>query len=305
MKNNLAIGIDLGGTHIKYALASVEGTIYWEAKKTTDAEQGREAMIERLAECVKEAIDVAPSFGEVLCTGIGTSGLVDIERGYVLGGAPNLPDWEDLPLASILSEKTGLPTFVDNDANLMGLGEYRYGFGGEGNHMIFLTIGTGIGGGMIINGELYRGHHFAGAELGCIPMNCEEKTGYWEDFASTSAMVTHYKSLQKEPVKEEIDGKYITKAFFQGEQAAIDTMEKHTHLVAMGVAGIVNIFNPEHIVIGGGISEAGEFYIEKIKQKVEGLAMEDCFRGVQLSAAKLGNKAGFLGATYFAFSQLK
>ncbi|MDH5380376.1 MAG: ROK family protein [Cyclobacteriaceae bacterium] len=305
MHKQLAIGIDLGGTHIKYALVSKEGDVLWEGKKPTEAEKGRESMIQRLAECVMDAKESAKTIGEVACVGIGTSGLVDIERGFVMGGAPNLPDWENLPLADLISDRVELPVYVDNDANLMGLGEYIFGLKGQGKNLIFLTIGTGIGGAMIINGDLYRGSRYAGAELGCMPMILNGETWYWEEFASTAVMVSQYESKLKEKPGYPVDGKFIVEAYLKDEPLAVEVMDEHFRLVGMGVAGLINIFNPENIVIGGGISEAGKFYIDKIAAAAEKHAMEDCYRGVEISAAQLGNKAGFLGAAYFALSQLK
>ena len=304
MSEQLAIGVDLGGTSIKYAVVNGSGKVIWENKKPTDAGQTRTSLIESIAGCINEARSFTDKFGQVLCVGIGTSGLVDIEQGLVMGGAPNLPDWEDLPLASIISEMVDLPVFVDNDANLMGLGEYAFGLNGEGENLIFLTIGTGIGGAMVINGELYRGFRYAGGELGCIPMNYEGESGYWENFASTAAMVSQYESELQQKTDTPIDGKFIVEEFLRGENLANKVMHEHTHLLGMGIAGIINIFNPEHIVIGGGISEAGDFYINQIIASAKQHAMKDCYEGVKISAAQLGNKAGFLGAGYFALSQL-
>lgn len=305
MTEQLAIGVDLGGTSIKYAVVSNQGKVLWEQKRPTEAGQTRTEVIENIAECIREAKSFAENFGKVYSVGVGTSGLVDIEKGLVMGGAPNLPDWEDLPLASILAKMIDLPVFVDNDANLMGLGEYIYGLKGEGKNLIFLTIGTGIGGAIIINGELYRGYRNAGAELGCIPMNYQGATGYWEDFASTAAMVSQYQERSDPSPEFEISGKYIVEEFHQGQKLANEIINEHTHLVGIGVAGLINIFNPENVVIGGGISEAGEFYINKVRAAAKQLALRDCYEGVEITAAKLGNKAGFLGAGYFALSQLK
>ena len=304
MTEKLAIGVDLGGTSIKYAVVSNLGKVMWEQMRPTDAGQSRTEVIENIADCIKEAKSFAENFGKVHSVGVGTSGLVDIEKGLVMGGAPNLPDWENLPLASILTKMIDLPVFVDNDANLMGLGEYIYGLKGQGKNLIFLTIGTGIGGAIIINGELYRGFRNAGAELGCIPMNYQGKSGYWEDFASTGAMVSHYMERSGPAAGFKINGKYIVDEFQKGQKLANEIINEHTNLVGTGVAGLINIFNPENVVIGGGISEAGEFYVNKVRAAAKQHALHDCYVGVEISVAKLGNKAGFLGAGYFALHQM-
>ena len=304
MSEKLAIGVDIGGTHIKYALVSKQGEVLWHNEIPTAAEQSRSDLINSIAQCILEAKSQAEHRGVIYGVGIGTSGLVNIDQGLVMGGAPNLPDWNNLPLSNMLQEKVDLPVFVDNDANLMGLGEYIFGLKSEGENLIFLTIGTGIGGAIIINKQLYRGYRNAGAELGCIPMTYEGETGYWEDFASTGALVDQYLDKSGSKKQQGINGRYIVDAFHKGEELAVEAINEHTRLIGMGVAGLINIFNPENVVIGGGISEAGDFYIDKIRDNTNLYAMEDCLNGVVISKAQLGNKAGFLGAAHFVFTQL-
>lgn len=297
----LSIGIDLGGTNIKYALVAEGGEIRWSAECPTQADQPRDQLIERLATCIRECQQEAGDM-KVQAVGIGTSGLVNIETGVVLGGAPNLPDWHDLPLGQMLKDRTSLPIYVDNDANLMGLGEYVFGLNKEGQNMLMLTIGTGIGGAIIINGALYRGANYAGAELGCLPWTLEEKSGYWEDFASTSALVRNYRNaVEINPANA--NGRLIVEKYQQRDPIAMEVMQAHFSILGQGIGGLVNIFNPEHVIIGGGISEAGPFYITEIENKCQQYALPDCLRGVTFSAARLGNKAGFMGAAYFALQQ--
>ena len=171
--------------------------------------------------------------------------------------------------------------------------------------MIFLTIGTGIGGAIIVNGELYRGHRFAGSELGCIPIENKNEEGYWEDFASTAAMVNSYKSKAGDENNDRINGEYIIEKYKMGEGNAVEVVNENARLIGKGVAAYINIFNPECIVIGGGVSEAGEIYIDKIRTQAMKYAMDDCKEGVKILAASLGNKAGFLGASYFAMKRFE
>ncbi len=297
--NLVYVGIDLGGTSIKYA-AVENNNILWSDTKPTNASFSRDQLIENIYSCVTK---IQSMDYEVKAVGIGTPGLVDVDSGFVKGGAFNLPDWEDLPLGDIMKEKTGLPVFVDNDANLMGLGEYSQR-PELGKNAIFITIGTGIGGAIIINGELFRGSKFAGSELGCIPMEIDGVEGFWEDFASTSAMVKNYQKVIGNDATE-INGKYLIEHFNQGESYATEIVENNTRLLGRGIAAYINIFNPDSIIIGGGISEAGGEYIEKIKSYAFHYAMNDCKEGVQISAAKLGNKAGFLGAVQLAKLELE
>jgi len=292
------IGIDIGGTSIKYA-AVANGEILWSDTKPTNASLSRDELISNIHDCVNKIQSLKY---DIKAVGIGTPGLVDVNTGFVKGGAFNLPDWENLPLGQIMKDKTGLPVFVDNDANLMGLGEYSQQ-SNLGKNVIFITIGTGIGGAIIINGELYRGSNFAGGELGCIPMKIDGIEGFWEDFASTTAMVKSYKD-KKGDASGEIDGKYILEQYSIGEPLAKEIVEQNTQLLGQGIAAYINIFNPDNIIIGGGISEAGDVYIDKIRYNAFKYAMKDCKEGVNISAAKLGNKAGFLGAVRFAELEL-
>jgi len=299
MKESAYVGIDLGGTSIKYAVVE-DKNILWSDTKPTNASYSRDELIDNIHSCVTkiQSLDYA-----VKAVGIGTPGLVDVDSGFVKGGAYNLPDWEDLPLGDIMKKKTGLPVFVDNDANLMGLGEYSQR-SELGKNVIFITIGTGIGGAIIINGELFRGSKFAGSELGCIPMEVNGVEGFWEDFASTSAMVKNYQKLIDNS-SNEINGKYLMEKFEQGDADAMEIVENNTRLLGQGIGAYINIFNPDYIIIGGGISEAGGMYIDKIKSYAFNYAMDDCKEGVQISAAKLGNKAGFLGAVELAKLELE
>ncbi len=302
MSELVTAGIDLGGTSIKYAAVTENGQVLFENKIPTNATRSKEDVIKSLADCIHE---LQQNFQNIACVGIGTPGLVDIEAGVVKGGAGNLPDWENIPLASILTKAVNLPVFVDNDANLMGLGEYVFGYQQKGENMIFLTIGTGIGGAIIINGDLYRGHRYAGAELGCIPIEVDNQEGLWEDFASTAAMVRRYKDRIQNENNESIDGEYIIKQYKSGEANALEVVNENVKLIGKGVAAYINIFNPECIIIGGGVSEAGEIYIDKIRTEAMKYAMDDCKEGVKILAASLGNKAGFLGAAYFAMKRFK
>ena len=298
----VAIAIDLGGTAIKYGLTSYDGKILWENSIETPNDS-RATVIDQLNSCISEVKASAKNDAHIACIGIGTPGLVDINDGIVMGGADQLPDWENLPLGKILSETNGLPVFVDNDANMMGLGESVYGSDQKGINLIFVTIGTCIGGAIIINGDLYRGHFFAGAELGCIPMTFDGAHGNWEDFGSTEALIRRYKQLSKSD-SDQINGKYIFELEDKQDSVAIQAIEEHVDLMGQGLGALMNIFNPEKIVVGGGISERGKDYIDRVHAAALKYALVDCSRNVEVTAATLGNKAGFLGAGYFALHQL-
>lgn len=284
-----------------------EGTIVWEGRIPSEADHSAERIIQNVIRAAREAKERAIVSGQKpVCIGIGTPGIVDIEQGLILGGADNLAGWTQIPLADRVAEAVGLPVFVDNDANLMGLGEYAYGGNQRYKHVLFLTIGTGIGGAIFINGELYRGRRNAAGELGSIMMHYEGRDAYWEEFASTAALVRQYRNQTKDlDPGQEVNGQYVFDRYLQKAPLAVAVLQEHARLVGYGLAGYINIFNPEKIVIGGGISEAGDAYIQLIDAVARKYAMRDCSEGVDIAAARLGNKAGFLGAAYYAFSRFE
>lgn len=296
-----AISIDIGGTAIKYGLIDEQGRIHWESTSPTPL-TSQEAVLDEIMACVQRVKLANPGLIPV-CIGIGTPGLVDITRGYVMGGAGQLPEWENLPLATIIADATGLPVYVDNDANMMALGEYIFGGTPRVAYALFFTIGTGIGGAIIIEGELYRGSKNAGAELGCFPWHWEGRWGYWEDFASMKSLTERYNKLCDAGSEIVATAKTIFDKAERGERLARQLLDENAELIGRGIAGYINIFNPDAIIIGGGISDSQPGFIERIKTTAFDHALEDCRRGVNIFAASLGNKAGFIGAGYYALSR--
>lgn len=295
-----AIAIDLGGTSIKYGLVQENGSVFWESLCPTP-NTSADAIVHELLRCIREirALGISPA---PMAIGIGTPGMVDVETGAVLGSAFQLPGWENLPLAAMLRAETGLPVFVDNDANLMGLGEFTFGTHKKGKNVLFFTLGTGIGGAIFINGTLYRGSKNAGGELGYIPFNYHDREGYWEDFASMKALAEQYAG--KNPGMPP-SAKLVFERAAAGDQMAKDLIRENIHLVGRGIAGYINIFNPDTIIIGGGVSDSQTGYIEQVKLEAFKYALPDCSKGLDIVAASLGNKAGMIGAGYFALSGVK
>ena len=298
--NPTAIAIDIGGTAIKYGLTNSRGSIIWDDLVPTPL-TSREALVDAILQCVRKVREAASAYAPA-CVGIGTPGMVDVERGYVLGSAFQLPDWENLPLARIVTEASDLPAFIDNDANLMALGEFTFGKAPKGKNVLFFTLGTGIGGAVFINGELYRGSKAAGGELGCFPMQYEGKDGYWEDFASMKALVGRYK--QRTGDEQVSSAKMVFEKSAQGDDPAKEAIEENARLVGRGIAGYVNIFNPDTIIIGGGVSDSQPEYLARVREVTLQYALKECAEGVEMVAASLGNRAGFVGSGYFALKML-
>lgn len=299
-----AIGIDLGGTFAKYALVSSLGEILFEGKLPVGG-ASREKTLSIIEESIQRVV-VDASKKELILKGIGigTPGVVD--NGVVLGGADNLDRWENIDLGTIFSDKFNMPVLVDNDANVMGLGETTFGSAKDCSDVIFITVGTGIGGAIVINGQLYGGYKNRGGELGHLTIqhdgidcSCGGR-GCLEAYASTSALIKQYADKIGKDVKE-IDGRYIIQRYKENEPEALSCLNEHTDYLGHGVAGFINTFAPQKVVIGGGISEAGQFYIDMIKESAFKYAMPDCSTNTEIVSASLGNNAGCLGAASLVF----
>jgi glucokinase len=300
-----AAGIDLGGTFVKLALVAEDGKISFQDKIEIGSKATHDDILKTLSLAIQKIIDHANLEG-VKLTGIGIGSPGIIYDGVVIGGADNLNGWANVPLGTIFSKEFNLPVFADNDANVMGLGEVEFGAAKGCTDAIFLTVGTGIGGAIVMNGQLYGGYKNRGTEMGHVTIdhkgiacNCGG-TGCLEAYASTNALIGQYikRSGKNESV---INGYYIVEKFLQGEAAAVECMQEHADYLGHAIAGFINTFAPQKVIIGGGISEAGQFYIDMIKASTFNYAMPDCAVHTDVIAATLGNNAGCMGAASLVF----
>lgn len=301
-----AIGIDLGGTSIKYALVDKEGNSSCEGKLPSFATESAEAVTEQLEKAAVTVMESALRQNiDVKGIGIGSPGIVDATNRIILGGAENIVGWERIDLATEMERRTGLPVVVGNDANLMGLGETRYGAARGCSDVVFLTVGTGIGGAVIIGGRLFGGYANRGTELGHVPLIADGErcacgaVGCLEHYASTSALVRRFAARAMERGLEfdsEINGELISRLYSEGEPLAVECMNEHFYYLGRGIAGFVNIFSPQRVVIGGGLAESGPVYLEKIRENVRNNVIADCAVNTEIVTAQLGNRAGLIGA---------
>ena len=301
-----AIGIDLGGTSIKYALVDKAGNSFFEGKLPSFASVSAAKVMEQLIKAATLLKDeAAKQDWNVLGIGLGTPGIVDETNRIVLGGAENIIGWENIDVASLMEKQMSLPVVVGNDANLMGLGETKYGAGRGCTHVVFLTVGTGIGGAVIIDGKLFNGYANRGTELGHVPLIANGEhcacgaVGCLEYYASTSALTRRFSILAKEQnlsFDTEINGELIVRLYHEDFPLAGGCMNEHFYYLGRGIAGFVNIFSPQRIVIGGGVAESGSFYLEKIRAVFKKHVIADCALNTKIVAAELGNKAGLIGA---------
>lgn len=306
ISKSYAIGIDIGGTSLKCGVVNELGEILFSFLVSLSGAKTEAEIITSIVNAITQCTDQLDE--PIVGVGIGFPGL--IEDNVIVGGGVNLPGFEQLPLGKILKERTGHDIVIDNDANLMGLAEVMYGAAKDNDDAVFLTIGTGIGGAILINKKLFGGYQNRGAELGHtviqhngIQCPCGGR-GCLETYASVTALIEYYKS-QNKTADENIDGKAIIEKYLAGEDHALKTMQHHFDYLASGIVNYVNIFSPQKVIIGGGISEAGQFYIDELTKRVKKHALPVSFSNTKIVAATLGNKAGLLGACANAFQKFQ
>ncbi|WP_418790971.1 ROK family protein [Phosphitispora sp. TUW77] len=307
MNNECVIGIDLGGTNIKGALLDLNGEIIEKKETPTLSDAGPEAVVNRIGGMITELEDLARRTGNrVAGVGIGVPGQPEREKGEVIF-APNLY-WRNVPLAKYLYRNTGLPIFLENDANVAALGEHWRGAGRGSVNMVMVTIGTGIGSGIILNGQLYTGASGAAGELGHVVIESDGpqcscgRRGCLETLTSATAMVRMAREAMDSGIKtvlskeENLEAKDIIMAARDGDRLALEIAEKSAYYLGIGLGNIINILNPDTIVIGGGVSGAGHLFLDPLCRAARDNCLETAGSIVRIAAAQLGNDAGFVGA---------
>lgn len=285
---------------MKYAVVAASGRILFSGEHGSRAAEGADAVLEQIVKGIDACRAYAAGAGlELAGVGIGTPGVVSADGRTVLGGAENIAGWENLPLASRIEAATGLGSVAGNDANAMALGETLYGAARGATDVVFVTVGTGIGCGVLIDGRLFRGYRGRGMEMGHITVKCDGErcacggVGCLEHYASTSALVRRFRELSG---ASEADGREVVRRYEAGDAAAVRALEEHWMYLSHGIASMINLFASQRVVVGGGISEAGPFYLEHLREGVRRQMMDVCGAETEIVAAQLGNRAGSLGA---------
>lgn len=311
-----AIGIDLGGTKMLLGVLGSQPEALWESRERSAGESEDE-----LVELVVREIEAARAARDgVEAIGLGIPATIDRERGVALS-AVNLPI-ANLPLRDLVAERTGLPAFLDNDANVAALAEHLYGAARGTENAVMLTIGTGIGGGLILDGRLYRGASGAGAELGHVPIDldgprCQGSCpgrGCAETMASGTAIGREGRAAaEREPgsalgrllaAGQEVDGKAVTEAAKAGDETAVGVFDLVGRNLGVALAGYANVFEPEVIVIGGGVLAAGDLLLEPARAELAARALPP-MSGTPVVPAQLGEDAGMIGAAAMARIELE
>jgi glucokinase len=309
-----AIGVDIGRNAIKIAVVKISGEVIATKSYPLNPAQTKEYIISKLLHAIRDIRQyVAAESVNPICVGTAAKGFIDHTSGIVIGPDQGIRDWTNVPLAKIINQETGLPAYVGNDANMMTIAEHRFGAAKGYNNIIFVALRTGIGGGIIINGKLYRGVNNAGGEVGQMIINFENGIsdkgirGSYEQFASASAIVRRYQeetvatNLKKE---KPLTCREIFELSYTNSPVAVKVVKENAELVGIGLANLITIFAPEIIVLGGGMSEANDNYLEMIRQSAFANSLENCRSEVKIERAHLGSSASLLGSAYYGMTRL-
>ena len=311
------LAIDLGGTKIIAAIISDKGQVMAREYYLTLAEEGPQPVIGRVLSAIDHLLDSRNmDLSELHSISLATAGAIDIDKGLVTL-SPKLPGWYNVPLRDIVKDKHRINTFLINDASAAALGEYYFGAGRGVNNLILITLGTGIGGGVIINGKLYSGPCGSAGEIGhtTIDVNGPRcscgNVGCLEMLASGTAVaqeaIKRISQGEKSSLVEIVGGKVgditaeaVGVAAKDGDSLALEVILRAATYLGVGMVNVVNIFNPEMIIVGGGMAQMGDLLLNTARQVVKERAFPLSTQAVRIVTAQLGDNAGVLGAAVFA-----
>jgi glucokinase len=316
-QNKPVVAVDIGGTKIMTALFGADGNMQAKDVRPTLVAEGVDAVVERLYAAIRDILKKnGVTLSQIQAISVACAGGIDTAKGIVVTPSPNLPDWSGLRLAEIIREKTGVITCILNDASAAALGEQRCGAGKGVRDLVLFTLGTGIGGGIIIDNKLYLGADGGAGELGHMTVEAGGlkcgcgNTGCLEMYASGRAVAAdaaaRLRKGEKSSLAEnagKLTAEVVGRAAQQGDKLARDVIARAAFYLGVGMVNIANIFNPEMIVIGGGLAGLGEMLIAPGRKMVAERAFSISSRNVKIVKAKLGNEAGVYGAAALAFAK--
>lgn len=313
----VVIGVDLGGTNLRTAILNPDGNILDRHKEATHAADGWEKVVARLIENIKRQSESAVRQGfDVAAVGVGAPGVIQADKGVVVK-SPNFPDWNNLPLKVQLEKTLGIPVFLENDANAAALGEQWRGAGRGITSMILLTLGTGVGGGIILDNKIWHGADGMAGEIGHMtlvpdgrPCTCGN-TGCLEMYSSARGIVQSYREAQAKTSgrvpdqMEQISSEQVYEAAGAGNEIALRVMKDMGRMLGIGIASLINIFNPERIVVGGGVTAAWPLFIGATREEIIKRAFEVPAKRTEIVPSELGDDAGLVGAAAVALELQK
>ncbi|MDD2654354.1 MAG: ROK family protein [Candidatus Omnitrophica bacterium] len=300
MQSKFIIGIDLGATNVKIGLLDSKGKILKKVNLTTKSFPGRLKLLAEITRTVHNILQEKKLHAkDIIGAGIGLPGPVDFKNGIV-DYLPNIPGWRKFPIRKWFSLRTGIKTFVDNDVNLIALAESRMGAARNAKNAVCITLGTGVGGGVIIDGNIYRGSSFSAGEVGHMPIaekgrkcNCGGR-GCLERFVGNKYLLQKARGSFGSSISLERLAELAKKK----NKKAIAIWQEAGRHIGVALAGVVNLLNPDRIVIGGGVANAGKVLFDEIENTVKSLAMPTQRRTVKIVKAKLTDNAGIFGAMF-------
>ena len=319
MTKDKYIGIDLGGTKILTAVADDNGEIIARVKLATETELGQERIKKNIFKSIYKVLEKTDiKIEKIKSIGIGSPGPLNVEKGIIYESA-NLPI-KNMEIVDLIEKETGINTYLQNDANTAALGEKVFGAGKEADDLLYITISTGVGGGIIINGKIYYGHTGNAGEIGHMTVDptgpqcgCGNY-GCLESFSSGTAIKNMAKKaiendestlIKKLAKDQKLSAKLVAKAAAKGDQKALDIFAKAGYYLGIGIANLVNIFNPEMIILGGGVLKAKEYFLDRTKEEFKKRALKAPADIVKIKEAVLEDEIGVKGAIALAMQKVE
>jgi glucokinase len=304
----LALGIDIGGTKIAAALVSPDGQAQGFARISTPT-GGADAIFRATIDLGRQVLAAATPHDDVVTVGVGAAGHVDHERGFITYAADTILGWSGAAVSDVLAGAFGLPTVVDNDVNALAVGEHQFGAGRSFQHGLYVAVGTGVGGAVILGGELWRGAHWAAGELGhlVIDWNGNRRCscglhGHLEAYAAGPALAARYDQLSN--TGEQFDLHAVAARAKDGDEYAQHTITEGAHILGIALGGLLNTLDVQALIIGGGVSSLGEQWWQPLEQALRTHALPTLAR-VALRRAELGDQAIVVGAAWLALNNVE
>jgi len=307
---HISIGIDFGGTSVKLGVCRGADLLHIDEPIPTAAHPGPTALIGAMAERVAV---LRQKITGIAAIGVGVPGLVDWDHGFV-HELTNVPGWKHIPLKQLLGEKTGLPCTVENDANAMGYAEWRYGAGRGLRNVVALTLGTGVGGGLVLDGKMFRGSSFSAGEIGQMSVDFDGKPGHYGNLGALekyigNAQITEHAQHRYEQAgirKEAADctPKAIAIAAQNGDDIARQIWAEIADWLGTALSSIAWLLNPDAFIIGGGVAQAGPLLFDPLQRKVQSMLSTVVWEKLKILPAKFSNEAGIIGNAALAADEL-
>ncbi|MFP4380354.1 MAG: ROK family protein [Candidatus Sumerlaeia bacterium] len=324
-KPEYVIGVDMGGTKILAGVLDSTGKILAEKKTRTYGDRGANEVIQRIIKAVNASIKSSGVAREdITALGIGSPGPLNSDTG-VVETMPNLPGWENVPLKTVLEQHLGVRVFIENDVNVGTYGEYRLGAGVGFRSAVGIFLGTGIGGGLIIDKQLYRGFNRVAGEIGHMVIKAEDgpkcncgRVGCYEALAGRLSIVKRIQELAEKSGRESlamqlaegepsnVRSSILARAWNAGDEAVVQALKELSYYTGIAIANVMNFLNPEIFILGGGIMEAlGKDLLPLIQDTAHKEAFATASRNVPIRSAMLGDYAGLIGAAFLAMERAR